>query len=218
MEPSQGAGEKRISESHKEARWPDSINVFGTEPQSLHEQNLDKTIDDEVAAWSVGERLLDDRIYRALKPSRSGIGGLDMDKGWQQTAEQAAVDGVQFEITTELLKLRFKIEIAVPDLAGLTSQRLLPVKRNDFACEVACDREGPAGWHKDEIAYGETHGFMPVDGQPAFAGQHKSKARVSHSRTTHGPTSGPLDNLRSDRARAQQGNHIGERFHIPDDL
>jgi hypothetical protein len=34
----------------------------------------------------------------------------------------------------------------------------------------------------------------------------------------HGPTAGPVDNLRSDRARAQQGNHIGKRFHVPDDL
>jgi hypothetical protein len=24
-----------------------------------------------------------------------------------------------------------------------------------------------------------------------------------------------LDNLRSDRARAQQGDHIGKRFHVP---
>jgi hypothetical protein len=59
---------------------------------------------------------------------------------------------------------------------------------------------------------------MAVDSQAAFAGQHESKAGVSHSRTTHGPTAGPVDNLRSDRARAQQGNHIGKRFHVPDDL
>jgi hypothetical protein len=42
-----------------------------------------KTNDDEIAAWPVGERLLDDRVYRALKPPRSGIGRLDMDKGRQ---------------------------------------------------------------------------------------------------------------------------------------
>jgi hypothetical protein len=141
-----------------------------------------------------------------------------MDKGWQQIAEQAAVDGVQFEITTELLELRFEIGIAVPHLAGLTSQRLLRVERNDFAGEVAGNREGPAGWHEDEIACGETQGFMAVDRQPAFAGQHESKAGVSHSRTTHGLAAGPVHNLGFDRARAQQGNHIGKRFHIQDDL
>jgi hypothetical protein len=59
---------------------------------------------------------------------------------------------------------------------------------------------------------------MVVDGQPAFAGQHESKAGVSHSRTTHGPTAGPVDKLRSDRASAQQGNYVGQRFHVPDDL
>src|ERR1700736_812076 len=218
MDPPQGAGEKRISEPHEEAGLSDGVPAFGGEPQSLHEQNLDKTIDDEIAAWSVGERLLDDRVYRALEPSRRRIGGLDMDKGRQQAAEQTTVDSVQLEIAAELLELRLEIGIAVPDLAGLTSQRLLRVERSDFACEVAGDREGPAGWHEDEIACGKTQGFMAIDGQPAFAGQHESKAGVSHSRTTHGPTAGPVDNLRSDRARAQQGNHIGKRFHLPDDL
>ena len=57
-----------------------------------------------------------------------------MDKSRQQTAEQAAVDRIQLEITTELLEVRFEIGIAVPDLAGLTSQRLLRVERNGFAC------------------------------------------------------------------------------------
>jgi hypothetical protein len=127
MESPQGAGEKRISEPHEEAGLSDGVHAFGAEPQSLHEQNLDKTIDDKIAAWSVGERLLDDRVYRALKPSHSGIGRLDMDKGRQQTAEQAAVDGVQFEITTELLELRLEIGIAVSDPAGLTVQRPLRV-------------------------------------------------------------------------------------------
>ena len=94
MEPPQGAGEKRISEPREEAGLSDGVNAFGAEPQSLHEQNLDKTIDDEIAAWSVGERLLDDRVYRALKPSRSGIGGLDMDKSREQSAEQPAVGRV----------------------------------------------------------------------------------------------------------------------------
>jgi hypothetical protein len=83
MESPQSAGEKRISEPHEEAGFSDGVHAFGAEPQSLHEQNLDKTIDDEIAAWSVGERLLDDRVYRALKPPRSGIGRLDMDKGRQ---------------------------------------------------------------------------------------------------------------------------------------
>src|ERR1700704_3157574 len=109
MESPQGAGEKRISEPHEKAWLSDGVHAFGAEPQSLHEQNLDKTIDDEIAAWSVGERLLDDRVYRAREPSRRGIGGLDMDKGRQQTAEQAAVGGVQFEVATELLELRLEI-------------------------------------------------------------------------------------------------------------
>ena len=66
MESPQSAGEKRISEPHEEAGFSDGVHAFGAEPQSLHEQNLDKTIDDEIAAWSVGERLLHDRVYRAL--------------------------------------------------------------------------------------------------------------------------------------------------------
>src|SRR6267378_5423316 len=151
MESPQGAGEKRISEPHEKAWLSDDVHALGAEPQSLCEQNLDKTIDNEIATWSVGERLLDDRVYHALKPSRSGIGGLDMDKGRQQTAEQAAVDEVQFEITTELLELRLEIGIAVSGPAGLTVQRLLRVHRNDFACEVAGDREAWVGRHEDEI-------------------------------------------------------------------
>jgi hypothetical protein len=82
----------------------DGVHAFGAEPQSLDEQNFDKTIDDEIAAWSVGERLIDDRVYRAREPSRRGIGGLDMDEGRQQTAEQVPLDGVQFEIAAEQLK------------------------------------------------------------------------------------------------------------------
>ena len=132
MEPPQGAGEKRISEPHKEAGSSDGIHAFGTEPQRLHEQNLDKTIDNEIAAWSVGERLLGDRVHRSPKPSRRRIASLDMDNSRQQTAEQGTVDGVQLEIAAELLELRFEIGIAVPDLAGLTSQRALRVERNDF--------------------------------------------------------------------------------------
>ena len=108
MESPQGAGEKRISEPHEKAWLSDSVHAFGAEPQRLHEQNLDKMIYNEIAAWSVGERLLDDRVNCALDPSRRRIGGLNMDKGRQQTAEQAAVDGVQFEITTELLELSRK--------------------------------------------------------------------------------------------------------------
>ena len=103
MEPPQSAGEKRISEPHEKAGLSNSVHAFGTEPQRLHEQNLDETIDYEIAAWSVGERLLDDRVYRALKPSHSGIGRLDMDKGRQQTAKQAAIDRVQFEIPPSCL-------------------------------------------------------------------------------------------------------------------
>jgi hypothetical protein len=80
MESPQGAGEKRISEPHKEAGLSDGFHAFGAEPQSLHEQNLDETIDDEIAARSVGECLLDDRVNRALKSPRGGIGGPDMDK------------------------------------------------------------------------------------------------------------------------------------------
>ena len=154
MEPPQGAGEKRISEPREEAGLSDGVNAFGAEPQSLHEQNLDKTIDDEVAAWSVGERLLDDQIYRALKSSRRRIAGLDMDKARQQTAEQATINGVQLEIATELLELSLKIGIAVPDLARLTGLPFLRVERNDFACEVAGDREAPAGRHENKIACG----------------------------------------------------------------
>src|ERR1700675_3894176 len=123
MESSQGAGEKWISEPHEKAWLSDGVHAFGAEPQSLHEQDLDKTIDDEIAAWSVGKRLLDDRVYRGLEPSCRRIGGFDMDKGRQQTDEQAAVDGVQFEITTEQLELRLEIGIAVSDPAGLTVQR-----------------------------------------------------------------------------------------------
>jgi hypothetical protein len=154
MESPQGAGEKRISEPHEKAWLSDSVHAFGAEPQRLHEQNLDKTIDNEIAAWSVGERLLDDRVYRALDPSRRRIGGLDMDKGRQQTAEQATVDGVQLEIATELLELSLEIGIALPDLASLTGHTLLRVERNDFACEVAGDREAPAGRHENKIACG----------------------------------------------------------------
>jgi hypothetical protein len=86
MEPPQGAGEKRIGEPREEAGSFDRVHAFSAEPQRLHEQNLDKTIDDEIAAWSLGERLLDDQAYHALKPSRRRIGGLDMHKGRQQTA------------------------------------------------------------------------------------------------------------------------------------
>jgi len=53
-----------------------------------------KTINDDFAAWSVGEPLLNDRVYHALKSSRSGIGGLDMDKSREQSAEQPAVGRV----------------------------------------------------------------------------------------------------------------------------
>ena len=132
MEPPQGACEKRISEPHEQAGLSDGVHAFGSEAERLHEQNFNETIHDEIAAWSVGERLLDDRVYRALKPSRSGIGGLDMDKGRQQSAEQAAVDGVQFEITTELLELQREIWIAVSDPVGLTVQRPFHVDRDDF--------------------------------------------------------------------------------------
>ncbi len=113
MEPPQGAGEKRISEPHKEAGSSDGIHAFGTEPQRLHEQNLDKTIDNEIAAWSVGERLLGDRVHRSPKPSRRRIASLDMDNSRQQTAEQGTVDGVQLEIAAELLELRFEIGIGL---------------------------------------------------------------------------------------------------------
>jgi hypothetical protein len=123
MESPQSAGEKRISEPHEEARLSDGVHAFGAKPQSLHEQDLDETIDDDIAAWSVGERLLDDRVNRALKPPRGGIGGPDVDESRQQTAEQAAVDRIQFEITTELLELRLEIWITVSDPAGLTVQR-----------------------------------------------------------------------------------------------
>jgi hypothetical protein len=108
MDPPQGAGEKRISEPDEEAGLCNGVHAFGAESQSFDEQNLDKTIHDEIAAWSVGDRLLDDRVYRALKPPRSGIGGLDMDKGRQQTPEQAAVYEVQFEITAKLLVHRLQ--------------------------------------------------------------------------------------------------------------
>src|ERR1700722_13178594 len=145
MEPPQGTGEKRISEPREKAGLSDSVHAFGAEPQCLHEQNLDKTIDNEIAAWSVGERLLDDRVYRAFDPSHRRIGGLNMDKGRQQTAEQATINGVQLEIATELLELSVEIGIAVAHLARLTGHPLLRVERSDFACEVAGDREAPAG-------------------------------------------------------------------------
>jgi hypothetical protein len=38
----------------------DDVHAFGTKPQSLHQQDLDKTINDDFAAWSVGEPLLND--------------------------------------------------------------------------------------------------------------------------------------------------------------
>jgi hypothetical protein len=60
-----GRGEERISEPHEEATLSDGVHAFGAEPQSIHERNLDKTIDDEIATWSINERLLDDRVYRA---------------------------------------------------------------------------------------------------------------------------------------------------------
>jgi len=94
MKSSQGAGEKRISQPHEEARLSDDVHAFGAKPQSLHQQDLDKTINDDFAAWSVGEPLLNDRVYHALKSSRSGIGGLDMDKSREQSAEQPAVGRV----------------------------------------------------------------------------------------------------------------------------
>jgi hypothetical protein len=54
--------------------------------------------------------------------------------------------------------------------------------------------------------------------EPALADQHEAKAGEIHPRTAYGPASGPFDNLRSDRARPQQSDHIGEWFHVPDDL
>jgi hypothetical protein len=128
MESSQGAGEKRISEPHEKAWLSDSVHAFGAEAQRLHEQNLDKAIDNEIAACSVGERLLDDRVHRSPKSSRRPIASLDMDNSRQQTDEQATVDGVQLKIAAELLELGFEIGISVAHLAGLTSQRLLRVE------------------------------------------------------------------------------------------
>jgi len=48
MESPQGAGEKRISEPHEKAWLSDSVHAFGAEPQRLHEQNLDKAIDNSL--------------------------------------------------------------------------------------------------------------------------------------------------------------------------
>ena len=141
-----------------------------------------------------------------------------MDKGRQQAAEQIAVDRVQLEIAAEQFEVSIEIGIAVPHLTDLTSQRFLRVERNDFAREVAGHREAWVGRHEDEIACGEAHGFITIHSEPAFAYQHEPKAGEIHSRATYGPTFGPLDNLRSDRARAQQGNHIGKRFDVLDDL
>jgi hypothetical protein len=59
---------------------------------------------------------------------------------------------------------------------------------------------------------------MAIHREPAFADQHEPKAGEIHSRATYGPTSGPLDNLRSDRPRAHQGDRIGKRFHVPYDM
>jgi hypothetical protein len=87
-----------------------------------------------------------------------------------------------------------------------------------FACEVARDREARVGRHEDEIAFGETHRFVAVYSEPAFADKHEAKAGQIHSRAPYGPTPGSFDNLRSDRARSQQGDHIGKWFHVPDDL
>jgi hypothetical protein len=52
----------------------------------------------------------------------------------------------------------------------------------------------------------------------AFADKHEAKAGQIHSRAPYSPTSGSFDNLRSDRAGSQQGDHIGKRFHVSDDL
>lgn len=215
MDAPQSAGEKRISEPDEEAGLSDCVHAFSAPSQSLHEQNLDETVKDEIAARSVGERLLDDRVYRSREPSRGGIGGPDMDESRQQTAEQAAVDRIQFEITTELLELRLDIWITVSDSAGLTGQRL---PRVDFAGKVTGDREPWVGRHQDEIAFGETYGFVVVDCEPALPDQHEAKSGEIHPRTAYGPTSSPFDSLRSDRARPQQSDHVGEGFHVPDDL
>ena len=94
MESPQGAGEKRISEPREKAGLSNGFHAFGAKPQGLHEQNLDETIDNEIAARLVGECLLDDRVDRALKPPRGGIGRPDMD----ESRQQAAVDRIQFEI------------------------------------------------------------------------------------------------------------------------
>jgi hypothetical protein len=67
MEPPQGAGEQRISEPREEAGLSDGVHTFGAETERLHQQNFNKTIHDKIAAWSVGERLLDDRVYRVLE-------------------------------------------------------------------------------------------------------------------------------------------------------
>ena len=56
LELAQGTAGKRISEPREETGLFDGVHVFGAEPPSLHEQNLDETIDDEIAARSIGER------------------------------------------------------------------------------------------------------------------------------------------------------------------
>jgi hypothetical protein len=87
MEPPQSPGETGIGKPREEAGLSDGVNVFGPEAERLHEQNFDKTIDDEIAACPVGKRFLDDRVDHAFKPSGSGIGRLDMDQLRQQAAE-----------------------------------------------------------------------------------------------------------------------------------
>jgi hypothetical protein len=149
------------------------------------------------------------------EPSRGRIGGLDLDKGRKQAAEQAAVGGVQFEITAEHFEVDLEIGIAEPDRTRPTGRT---VERNDLAGEVAGDREAWVGGHEDEIAFDQAHGFVAIHGEPAFADQHEPKTGEIHWRARDGPTSGPLDDLRPDRAGAQEGNHIGKRFHVPDDL
>ncbi len=114
------------------------------------------------------------------------------DKGRQQAAEQTAIDSVQLEIPAELLEIRLALEVPVAAAAGLTVQRILPIKRNGFAREVAPKRHARTSRDENEIAFGEAYGVMPVHREPALTGQHETVAGELHSRTAQGPTAGRL--------------------------
>jgi hypothetical protein len=65
MKPLQGAGEHGVGESREKAGLSDCVHAFASEAERLYKQNLDKAINDEFTTGTVGERFLNDRVYRS---------------------------------------------------------------------------------------------------------------------------------------------------------